>query len=178
MMDLEPEAASLFEDWMKENAAGLGDAASLYKGFCGKLGGTVLRLALVSELIGWADSEARQEPSLIRWQTVAAVIDFVEAYAKPTAMRVFGDAALPQVERDAAAVARVITKDALNRVNTRQLREAPGLHALRTGPAIEDAIAHLVEADWLRQAPEPDSRTGGRPRKDYLVNPAVHGGQA
>lgn len=162
------------DDRLPNRVAGAIEAASLYKGFCGKLKGTVLRLALVSELLTWADSGARDEPAEISAETIVSAIEFAETYAKPTALRVFGDAALPPVERNAAALGRFILKKPITMLNARETRRACGIPALKDAVTLGDAIDFLVDADWLRPAPTRANDTPGRQRADYLVNPQIY----
>lgn len=97
-LPLDPAAADVFEQFERENRDVGDEAAGLFKSFCGKLPGLLLRLALVSELVRWA-YHGGDEPRSISAATVGAVADFIVDYAKPAALRVFGDAALPIVER-------------------------------------------------------------------------------
>ena len=174
-LPLSDGAADIFARWCGDHMDGAGDTASLYKGFCGKLRGTVLRLALTAELMAWS-TQGGVEPREVSAASTAAAIEFVEDYAKPTAVRVFGDAALPPVERDAAILARLIVKSGLRQINARELRRRPGLPpTLKDAASLDEAIEQLIEADWLRAASVRAGDSPGRARKDFLVNPAVHG---
>jgi hypothetical protein len=172
VLPLDAGAADLFEKWVAENQQGLDDAGSLYKGFCGKLRGTVLRLALVSEYVAWATGTG-EEPRSISSRSIAAAADFVDEYAKPSALRVFGDAALPAVERNAAMLARHIQRHRLAGFNARQLRRQSGLPGLKDAAALKAAIEHLTDCDWLREAGQREGGGHGRRSSDYVVNPAV-----
>ena len=175
-LPLDAAAADIFEKWTAENQQGLEDSGSLFKGFCGKLRGTVLRLSLVSELVAWAAGDNGHEPRSISARTVAAAIEFVEEYAKPAALKVFGDAALPPVERNGATLARYLLKHKVNRFNARDLRRKASLPGLKDANPFNEAVSLLVEADWLRDAGKRDGHTPGRRTSDFIVNPAVHGG--
>lgn len=148
------------------------EAGGLLKSFIGKLGGLTLRLALASEFARWAFSGG-PEPHVIATDTLEAAADFVAGYAIPMAERVYGDAALPVVERNAATLARHIVKRRLRSVNSRELMRVDRLPGLRTSEDLAPAIERLVEADWLR--PDPKRRGGsvGRQTADYIVNPAL-----
>ncbi|TCP98292.1 uncharacterized protein DUF3987 [Sphingomonas sp. PP-F2F-A104-K0414] len=174
---LNDAAGAIFEEWIRDNDAVIREAAGLYKGFLGKLRGMVLRLALVVELIGWAASD-RREPACISAETLTAVLGFIDDYAKPSAVRVFGDAALPLSERNAAALARHILKTKTQRINLRDVRRESGIATLKIAADVEAATEALVEAGWLRGVGERAGDTAGKPRKDYLVNPMVHDGLA
>jgi putative DNA primase/helicase len=116
VLDLEPDAADLFDLWREDVDADAEDKGSLYRGMVGKLPGVVLRLALVIELLGWADGTAA-EPRTVSVASVRHAIAYAEDYQKPMALRVFGDAALPLVERNAATLGRYIIKHGLTLVN-------------------------------------------------------------
>jgi len=176
-LPLDASAADIFEKWMAENQQGLEDSGALFKGFCGKLRGTVLRLSLIAELVTWAANADVPEPRSISPRIVAAAIEFVEEYAKPSALKVFGDAALPPVERNAATLARYLLKHKVSRFNARDLRRKAGLPGLKEANFFNEAVALLADADWLRDAGKRDGETPGRRTSDYVVNPAVHGGQ-
>ncbi|MDY7525853.1 YfjI family protein [Sphingomonas sp. 10B4] len=169
---LASDTADVFEAWVRENDDAVREASSLYKGFVGKLRGMVLRLALVVELMGWA-AVGGCEPDTISVKTLAAVLGFVDDYAKPSALRVFGDAALPEEERNAAALARYIQKTKPKQVNARDIRRSSGIPTLKQANDVDLAIEALIEAGWLRGSKHRDGSTPGQPRKDYAVNPAV-----
>lgn len=166
-------AAEIFEAWAAENGEAVREAASLYKGFCGKLRGTVLRLALACELMGWADAEG-PEPDSIGIDAITAAITFIEDYAKPSALRVFGDAALPEADRNAAQLGRHILKRNLPRINARDVRREYGIATLKTSEKVDEAIESLTDAGWLRAAPGRAGASAGRQSKDFIVNPQVH----
>ncbi len=172
VMLLSDAAANVFEAWIRENDVAVREASSLYKGFVGKLRGMVLRLALVAEMLAWADKGGR-EPDAISLETLAAVLEFVDDYAKPSALRVFGDAALPETERNAAALARYIVKTNATRINARDIRRTSGIATLKHAQDVDAATEALEEAGWLRALKQRQGDTPGRASKDYTVNPAV-----
>jgi hypothetical protein len=171
---LSDAAGQVFEAWIRDNDEAVRDASALYKGFLGKLRGMVLRLALVAEMMAWAAGRGA-EPTCVSAETLVAVLAFVDDYAKPSALRVFGDAALPASERNAAALAKHIRKSGAQRINARDVQRSSGIPALKLAIDVDAATDALVEADWLRPAPSRAGDTVGKARKDFLVNPAVHG---
>ena len=170
---LDAEAADLFEQWRAESQSTADDSGTLYKGFCGKLGGTVLRLSLAAELIAWAVSGSRDEPRSIGAETVAAAIDFVEEYAKPSALRVFGDAVVPASDRHAAILGRHLRRHKIHQFNARDLRRTAALPGMRDAQTFNDAVMVLMDAGWLRDISTRAGGTAGRKSSDYLVNPAA-----
>lgn len=173
---LDANAADLFSEFEKANRDAGDEASGLFKSFCGKLPGTVLRLALVSEFSRWAYAGG-DEPRSISVGTIGAVASFVDEYAKPAALRVFGDAALSLVERNAAVLARHIVKHRLPSFNARKLRRSAGLPGLKEADPFNDAVALLGDADWLKDAGHRDGDSPGRRSSDFTVNPLVHGGR-
>jgi hypothetical protein len=169
-------AADLFEMFERDNRDAGDEAAGLMKSFCGKLPGLLLRLALVSELAQWAYTGAGEEPTSISAETIAATAEFVESYARPSAARVYGDAAVPAADRHAGTIAKHILKMKAQRVNARLLRRESGLGLPREAQAVDEALARLVDADWLQPDGHRDGDTPGRQSKDFSVNPMVHGG--
>lgn len=173
-LSLASDAADVFEQWITENDADVRGNTGLYAALLGKLRGRALRLALVLEMLAWAERGGR-EPDRISKSTLARALILIEDYLKPHARRTFGDAALPQADKDAREVARFIAKAAAQRVNARDMRRDPAIGFSDAG-RMEAAIEALEEAGWLRAAPSRAGGAPGRAKKDYLVNPAVHGG--
>ncbi|MEO7384908.1 MAG: DUF3987 domain-containing protein, partial [Novosphingobium sp.] len=176
MVPLSDAGATMFHIWEVENAASAADAGSLFETFIGKMSGTVLRLALVSELTGWAFSGGA-EPREVSAHSVAAAIKWVEDYGKPMAARVYGDAAVPQPERNASLFARYIRKHKLAEVNMRAMRLHPHkqhLKPLQAKGMMEEAFGLLVDAGWLMPSPSREGEAPGQTRKDFRVNPAIH----
>jgi hypothetical protein len=179
VLPLSDRAVQIFHAWEKANAETEGAGGTLYEGFCGKMGGTVARLALVAELTHWA-FHAGAEPVEVSAASVAAAIELVEEYFKPMAARVFGDAAVTAADRNASLLARYIRSQKLETVNLREMRRHPHkghLKPLQPKEALEAAVEVLEQAAWLVPDFHREGHTPGQPRKDYRVNPAVHGGR-
>lgn len=171
-LPLTEQAADMFEEWGKQQQNDADDAGPLYKGTVGKMTGIALRIALVIEYLNWAD-RGGSEPIRVSHDALAAALDLADCYIKPMALRVYGDAALPAVERNAATMARYIVKHRLARVNARDIRREWRLPGLKTAEAVKDAIDQLTDAEWLRPAPGRQGETTGRQRSDFLVNPKI-----
>lgn len=169
---LTAQAADLFEKWGREQQADADDAGPLYKGTVGKMPGIVLRLALVIEHLRWADGGGAEPATVSHW-SLAAALELADGYIKPMALRVYGDAALPAVERHAATMARYILRHRPARVNVRDIQRQWRLPGLKTAEAVKDALSLLADADWLRPAPGREGDTHGRQRADFLVNPKL-----
>lgn len=172
---LDPAAADAFDQCQLFYRDQEAQAGGLLKSFIGKLGGLTLRLALAAEFARWAYQGGTQ-PHSISVSTLEAVADFVAAYALPMSERVYGDAALPPIERNAATLARHIKRHRLRSINARTLKRVDRLPGLREAADIDPALEALVEAGWLRADPHRKGGTVGRATSDYAVNPAIDGG--
>ncbi|HRF07461.1 MAG TPA: DUF3987 domain-containing protein [Xanthobacteraceae bacterium] len=137
----------------------------------GKMPGLVLRLALVLESLWWSATEDEVTPQAVSIKALQAAINLCDNYVMDMLTRVYGDAALPQVERNATTLARWITKNKPANINLRELRRTTGLPGLTEADDVSAAADELVAAGWLRPAPPTPGR--GRKPGDYLVNPAI-----
>jgi hypothetical protein len=149
-----------------------GAPPGLLKSSFGKARGQALRLALVLEYLWWSE-DGGAEPRHVTRGAMLAGAGIMDGYFLPMAGRVLGDASVPQEERNARTLAGWIMATRPERVNVTDLRDTARLPGLRESEAVKAACRFLVDAHWLREAP----RGGGpgRPRGDWLVNPALLG---
>ena len=57
------------------------------------------------------------------------------------------------------------------KINARDLRRLAGFSGPREPKALDAALEMLVDARWLLK---PMQDRSGRPRKDFIVNPAIY----
>jgi hypothetical protein len=170
------DAAAAALQAFREEAADLeGCTAGMFLSWIGKLPGFCLRLAVIIQHLAWCwDDPLPPPPNEIEEWAVAAAADFLEQYAVPMARRVFGEAALPQAERDARTIARWLLRqnplpEIINARDLRRMADGPGIRdAYRMNAALEE----LAEADWVRPA-RARAAGYGRTRLDWAVNPAL-----
>lgn len=167
---LSSEAAQVFQQWRAENFTSESDATGLYASHVGKLPGLLLRLALVLELLRWSTSGG-PEPEKVGISATGYAAHIVDTYFKPMAVRVYGDAALPEDEAHAVAIARRIRKEGHRAVNGRQIRRTWCLPGLKSPEKVMAALGVLQEGHWLRPAPSRQGETPGRRSSDFEVNP-------
>jgi len=174
---LAADAADRFHQWRETaHVEAQAMATGMFAGFVGKLPAMVLRLALTLEFLWWAGTPQQvPEPQVVSKAAVVGAIALVQSYFLPMAERCYGDAALPEAERHATAIARWLRKTKPETVNARTLRrekrgEIPGLP--NDADKIKAALAVLTEARWV-QPVEHDPKRSIRPRGDYEVNPKV-----
>lgn len=149
------------------------ESSGHYSQFLGKAPGTVLRLAVVLELLHWALAPDGPEPTEISIEMLSVAIELVQQYFAPMAERVFGDASLPGAERNAATLAREIKRRRPSRINACDVRRNWRLAGLRESASVDAACLELVDAGWLKHDGHRDGNSRGRTRKDFLVNPRV-----
>lgn len=167
LVTLTEEAAELFQEWRKEHGSNQPEGA--IASWWGKMPGVCLRLALCFEYL-WLSSTTRQESFAVSYAAVEAATVMIEQYLKPMAERAYGDASLPQIERNAATLAKWIDKNKPERINVREVQRSAGLPGLQKAEDAKKAIEELVEGDWLRHDPRRAGRKSGRQSNDYLVN--------
>src|SRR5262249_2169817 len=100
----------------------------------------------------------------------AAAAHLLDDYYLPMAERVYGDAAAPQRDRNAATLARWIFHEKPLEVHVRTLQREIRLPGMSDAEAIHEAAGVLVEADWLR---EPARGVGHRGKAAYAINPRI-----
>ncbi len=144
----------------------------MYASHIGKLPGLTLRLALVLEYLKWSETGG-SEPESIGTEATGSAAHLIDEYFKPMALRVYGDAALPEAEHHAARIARRIIKNKPTVVNARNIRRKWRIPGLSTSTKITDALDVLVDADILRPAPSRQGDTPGRNRTDFETNPRL-----
>ncbi len=113
------------------------------------------------------------EPETIGTEATGYAAHLIDEYFKPMALRVYGDAALPEAEHHAAGIARRIIKNKLTVVTAREIRRAWKMPGLATGAKVNDALDVLLDADILRPAPSRQGDTPGRNRSNFEVNPRI-----
>jgi hypothetical protein len=172
-------AARALQAYRTQVAAAEAEAAGLYLSWLGKLPGMAVRLAIMVEHLRWCgDREGDSPPAYISETAATAAIAFLDGYAAPMARRCFGEAALPQVDIDARALAQWIMANITEgmTVNSRGLRRDCVL-STKEASRYDAAIAELEAAGWLRSHPCRAGGGGGRKRKDFEVNPQLLGGK-
>jgi hypothetical protein len=171
---LSEAAADLFDRWRRANAIEQQAASGLYQSYLGKMPGMVLRLALSLEYLHWSLSPQRtEEPQSVAEGTIGQAADLVDDYFNPMAQRAYGDAMLPEDDRNAITFAKAIISKKLEVINLSNVRSKWHLPGLKDAQKVKKAAEILVEADWLRPRPSREGDKPGRKKDDYAVNPKV-----
>jgi hypothetical protein len=172
------EAADAIQEWREEAAAMAADAAGLFLSWLGKLPGAALRLAVVFEHLEWlASPDGTPPPQAVGADATARALGFLHEYAIPMARRVFGEAALPEAERDARRLARWLLRQVPvpEVVNAKALRRLPSGPGIPTAERMEAALGDMAAAGWCRPSPTRAGDLPGRNRKDWVINPRLRG---
>ena len=166
------EASAKFQEWREENAAAEGHVYGLMRSHNGKLPGMVLRLAITLEYLHWCLDGGR-EPEAIGMAAVGRAIYLVDEYFFPMAMRVYGEAALPPVEKAATILARRIRRERASVVNVSEMLRFWKLPGLTRKEPMAEALAVLEECGVLARTTE--RHKDNRLKLDYIVNPEIYG---
>lgn len=171
-------AQAALQDW-REAVAGMEDGASgMFLSWLGKLPGFAVRLALVLHHLQWAAGpDGAEPPDAVPETALLRAVTFLDEYAVPMARRAFGEAALPQAERDARQVARwlLARRPVPDVVNVRELRRMAGGPGLPDANRLRAALDELAAAGWAHPAPARQGDQPGRTRENWALNPALAG---
>ena len=173
VLPLTSGAADWFDQWRTGHYHATLDVPGMLGGHLGKYPGLLLRLALVLEHLWWSATSTVEPPNSISLAAVNAAGRLLEDYLRPMAQCIYGDAAMPEIERRETILAHWILKTKPRLINARELRRTTHLPGLRESKEVNETLAALVEAGWLKKTP---TRTGGghgRQRSDYEVDQRV-----
>ena len=174
MVPLVAEALPLIEEFAQNMQARQAEASGLMRSAYGKARGLALRLSLVLESLWWCAADGFAPPPVrISANAFGAAVILVADYLLPMAERVYGDAAVPAADRNAATLARWILLRRTAEVHVRHLQREVRLPGLGTADAIHEAAKVLVEADWLRPPARPTGFGKGAARAAYSINPKL-----
>ena len=171
-----PEAVDALQDWRREVKRMESDATGLFLSWLGKLPGMAVRLAVVFAHLEWlARPDGAPPPEAVEFDAIAPALGFLESYAVPMARRAFGEAAMPEAERDARRLARWLRRQTPmpSTLNARALRRQAHGPGISTPARIEAALAELAELGWVRPAAAREGGGKGRQRGDWAVNPGL-----
>jgi hypothetical protein len=172
------EALEILWDWKREVARVEGGANGLFLSWLGKLPGFAVRLALIFAHLEWCTTENAVPPIEVNKLAILRAVTFLADYALPMARRAFGEAALPEPERDARQLARWLLKQQPlpATLNVRELRRVANGPGMPNSMRIEAALEELAALGWVRQALNSRAGLGGRSKNDWEANPALGGG--
>jgi hypothetical protein len=173
MVPLAKDARPLLETFGREMQERQAAVGGLLCSAYGKARGQALRLSLVLEFMWWCGEDGMAPPPAeITARAFTAAAHLLGDYFMPMGERVYGDAAIPLSDRNAATLARWIRDKRPSEVYVRHLQREVRLPGLMTADVIHAAAAVLVDADWLRP-PRPAGEFGQKRREAYSINPRL-----
>lgn len=178
VLQFEERAAEAIQEWRNEVMGLERGASGLFLSWLGKLPGFAVRLSVIWSHMAWLTAPvAGPPPETITMADLAPALGFLADYALPMARRAFGEAALPEVERDARRLARwyLALSPRPPVLNARELRRMASGPGLGTSERVESALMELAQLGWCRPASAREAEAGGRPRSDWTLNPKVQG---
>ena len=171
-LGLDDDAFCLLNEIRRDADGRAKGATGLAAGWYGKTPARALRIALVLELLLWAMSEGEKpKPTSIAATSLAFAGEYLD-YAAEMLERVLGGLVVDEAEADAALIGRMLLRDKPVHLNERQLYQRAGFISLRDPERRRAAFRVLSDAAFLKPA---TSQASGRPRGDWLVNPALRG---
>lgn len=179
LMPFTRAAQDVLAEWQDHVAAMEDSAAGLFLSWVGKLRGYAVRLSLIFALLEWSCDGRGDPPGEIGETDILRALTFLSDYAVPMARRCFGEAVLPEAERDARRLARWLARqqpipETVNARALRRMKDSPGI---ASAVRITAALRELAELGIVRAAPGRDGGPG-RQREDWAVNPALRGDAA
>lgn len=169
------KAVKLLAEWRGELADREAEANGLLLSHIGKMPGMAVRLATVLAYMEWIAEPEKGEPEAIGETHILSAIGCMDGYFLPMARRCFGDASLPQEQRDAITLARWIMARKSKEINAREMRRAKG-SPLRDKKRLDAALDYLEESHWIRHIGGRDGERAGKQRRDYEIDPRVFEG--
>jgi hypothetical protein len=171
-------ARVVIQEWREQAAVMEAAASGLFLSWVGKLPGFAARLAVIFAHLAWCATGRGDPPADVTEADVLRAVVFLQDYAVPMARRAFGEAALPQAERDSRRLARWLLRQSprpavLNARDLRRIADGPGLP---DAARVEAALQELAALGWVREAAPNRAGRGGRSRADWVVHPDLTGG--
>jgi putative DNA primase/helicase len=167
------DAQELFYVWWEELESKLrcGDSHPAMQAHLAKYRKLMPALALLFELADWGsgNGEFPQAVSLDHARQAAACCEYFESHAA----RMYACITSPDV-RAARNLADKIARRDLGEVFSVRDVYLKGWTGLGTAEEVRRALDILVDAGWVREAPEVLNSGGGRPSERYQLNPRLH----
>jgi hypothetical protein len=142
---LTDEGADWFDHWRNKHFEATVDVSGMLGGHFGKYPGLLLRLALVLEHLWWSATANNAPPAAISLAAVTAAGRLLDHYLRPMAECIYGDAAMPEIERHETVLARWILKTRPKVINARDLRRKHRLPGLREAEKVKETFEAMVE---------------------------------
>lgn len=167
------EAQQIFNTWYLAHLNKSQQEESILRYFLGKGQGYVLRLALLLELLWWANSKY-PEPTEISLEAIQMAIELYDTYLTPMCERVYNMYYSPSQNIEARALAKWIIENKPQSFILRNVYNNGNVANLRRKEQAEKAANRLIDLNWLSCKSSRAGNTAGRSRKTYYVNSEVY----
>lgn len=174
-LDLNPFGKDTADKFNAECHAWKHEHDGVVAGWIGKLPAMALRLALIFELMWWAQSEKKAPPGQVSGKAYEAAAKLLKGYFYPMMKRTLAQAETAREEHSAKRLARLLRREKLAAFNARDLRRQHKgtLADLATSDRLQEAIQVLSDACLVRHIGVRSGSTKGRAPRDFEVNPAL-----
>ena len=170
-VEFDPEAQNVFHSFRERMYSQQDKFDGVLASHFGKFDGLVARVSLILALLDEAATDGNAVDTHVRADHVTRSVRLFEDYMIPMAIRVYGDAGLPNAERTARKIARAIKSGEFS--GSFSVREVcrKKWQDLKKSAEVRVAIAVLVECGWVKQDLQP---TNGRTAERWDINPAIN----
>ena len=176
-----PEAQKVFREWFirHHEAQQVLEPDAQIRGHFAKYDGLFASLALVHHLLRYVQNE-KVEPAGVDEATAIAVHDFIEAYLRPHAVKIYRHLGHDPGYQGARRIARwlvenpAVTRFTARDISRKQWAGLTGRNETTGKDYLRAALDHLDNvAGWVRAEEVPAGPRGGRPTTVYIVNPNI-----
>lgn len=169
-----PQAQALLEEFRHKVREWEDRSEGIMVSFAGKLHGLSVRLSLILTFLEWAVSDG-PETDAISADVFATAFRLIEDYLLPMAQRAYAPAACSAKERGGRKLVALLQDRSAKTISTREIQRS-GRSGLQSKEEVDRAVSALEDADILHALEAQLSRRGGRPARDFEVNPAIYKG--
>ena len=171
---LDPGALACFKDWRKNFLTELRkmDEDNLIY-FLGKAPGTVLRLALILELL-WLAIDGGIEKNSVSFEAMQNAIDFYEKYLIPMARRVYECIYFKKRNIFAVSLAKWILENKPTSFRLVDIYYNGNIPHINDKEKAKEATKILLEYGWLKMWKRRQGGTAGRKSVGFDVNPEIY----
>ena len=167
-----PEAQQTFDAWLTDHMRSIkATAETPIGGFMGKARGLLCRLALVLHLTAWASGE-ESDPRTVSVGTFGRALTILETYLGPTWVRVMTAFGSTPTTSGAHRIAKWILEKRPATVRVGIITKL-NWTGIQDRAAVTEALATLLDHDWLAVPERSIGTKGGRPSGSFVVNPRV-----
>lgn len=141
--------------------------------FLGKLAGLTATLSLLRAYVRWAHLGEATEPLSIGAGDITASIALTETYIIPMAQRAYAAFGATTEIINAVSLLDVIRSHGWQSFTQRELQRSLGKR-ISSARDLQAQIKELISVDAVRDATPETGSKGGRPSRQFVVNPHVH----